>query len=67
MGAKASMWMDWLQYAQDEDMTGGEMVEDSMDSRTRTGLVWWQTRGCRAKRDPIGQGERGVDGRSGTS
>jgi hypothetical protein len=65
-GAEASMWIGWLQCVQDDDMAGGETVGGWMGSRTRTGLVW-QKQICRAKRDPIGQGERGVYGRSGTS
>jgi hypothetical protein len=61
------MWMDRPETVQDEDMGGGEMGEESMgSSRTRTGLVW-QMRGRQARRGSIGQGERGVDGRSGRS
>lgn len=64
----ASMWMDWGECVQDEDKSGGEMMaEGSMGSRTRTGLAVLQRRRGRARRDPIGQGERGEDGRSGTS
>ncbi len=64
--AEALMWTDWPQSVQDEGMAGGEEDSDSVDRRTRTGLVL-QRQGRRASSGPIGQGERGEDGRSGTS
>jgi hypothetical protein len=67
-GAEASMRMDWpLWCVRDEDKTCGEMDEDWMGSQTRTGQLVWQKRRCRARRGPIGPGERGEDGQSGGS
>lgn len=67
-GAETWMWTDWQESVQDEDKTGGELMdEDWMGSRTRTGLVVWRKLRRQARKGPIGQGERGYGGRSGRS
>jgi hypothetical protein len=65
-GVEAWTWRNWPQTVPDDDMAGGGVDEDSMDSRTTMGLVW-QRRGRRGRKGPSERGERGEGEQSGTS